>query len=171
MTEAARINEQITTHFGGEHQPEVFKKLASNKALLHATWKQYQRVMSDGEIDLQTKELIGLCVAIAKPNEYVIGLQHRRMRRVGVDASAEHEALAVAGFFEGLDSFAHALHVDSDLRPRRLAAGDMSLIDQEIDVNVPYVVESDDPIVKQVYDEIQTIMRIPFVLKAYSKLS
>lgn len=170
MNRSSPSTEQITTHFGGEQRPEVFIRLASNEELLNAIWKQYQSVMTeDGEVDLQTKELIGLVVAIVKPNEYVIGLQQRRVRRVEIDETAEQEALAVAGLFEGLNAFAHALQVDSDLRPRK--AGDSSLIDKEIDVNVPYVVETDDPIVAQVYDDIRTTLALPFVPNIFKAMA
>lgn len=162
MNRSSPSTEQITTHFGGEQRPEVFIRLASNEELLKAIWKQYQSVMTEGgEVDLQTKELIGLTVAIAKPNEYVIGLQQRRVRRVEIDETAEQEALAVAGLFEGFNSFAHALQLDSDLRPRQAEDGDASLVDKEIDVTVPYVVETDDPIVSQVYDDIRSTLASP----------
>lgn len=171
MNKSSPIINQITTHFGGEHLPEVFKKLLGNEQRLQAIWNQYQAVMAEGEIDLQTKELMGLCVAFAKPNEYVIGLQLRRVRRVGVEEAAEQEALAVASFFEGFDAFAHALRIDSDLRPRVLEAGDMSLIDKEVTVNVPHVVQSDDPIVNQVYGEIRAKMGIPFVPNIFKAMA
>lgn len=171
MNKSSPITEQITTHFGGEHRPEVFAKLDANDGLLTALWKQYQAVMTEGEIDLQTKELMGLSVAITKPNEYVISLQQRRMRRAEIDEAAELEALAVVGFIEGFNSFAHALQVDSDLRPRSMEAGDMSLVDQEIKVNVPYVVETKDPVVSQVYDEIQTELGLSFVPNIFKAMA
>ena len=105
MNDTVQIVDQITQHFGGESLPAIFKKLAVNEDFLAVIWRQYQSVMSESEIDIATKELMGLCVAVAKPNEYVIGLQQRRINRVGVDDKAELEALAVAGFFEGFDSF------------------------------------------------------------------
>ncbi len=171
MNDTVQIVDQITQHFGGESLPAIFKKLAVNEDFLAVIWRQYQSVMSESEIDIATKELMGLCVAVAKPNEYVIGLQQRRINRVGVDDKAELEALAVAGFFEGFDSFAHALHIDSDLRPRKLEAGDKSLIDREIDVNVPYVIQSPDPVVCQVYDEIKASMGISFIPNIFKALS
>ena len=171
MNRSSPITEQITTHFGGEHRPEVFAKLDANESVLNALWKQYQSVMTEGEIDLQTKELIGLSVAITKPNEYVIGLQQRRMRRADIDEAAELEALAVVGLLEGFNSFAHALQIDSDLRPRCMEAGDTSLVDCEIKVNVPYVVETDDPTVSQVYDEIRTKLGLDFVPNVFKAMA
>jgi AhpD family alkylhydroperoxidase len=171
MNPTAPINDQITTHFGGEHWPEVFKRVASNEDVMHAIWNQYRTVMSEGEVDVPTKELIGLCVGVTKPNEYIIGLQMRRVRRVGVDDMAEQEALSVAGFIEGLNAFAHALHIDSDLRPRQLEAGDTSSVDREIDVNIPYVFERDDPIVDQVYEEIQSALNLSFVPNIFKAMA
>ncbi len=171
MNQSAPINDQITSHFGGEHWPEVFRKLVANEEVLNALWGHYQAVMTEAEIDLQTKELMGLCVAIAKPNEYVTGLQQRRIRRVDVSDVGEQEAVAVAGFFEGLNAFTHALRVDSDIRPRNIEAGDTSLIDREINVNVPYIMDSDDPIVREVYDEIRSRMEISFVPNVFKTMA
>lgn len=165
------ITEQITRHFGGEHRPEVFKRLADNEPLLNAVWNSYQTVMTDGEVDLQTKELLGFTVAIAKPSEYVIGLQQRRIRRVGIDDTAEQETLAVAAYFEGLSAFAQALRVDSDIRRRHLEAGDSSRVDQEIEVNVSYVVDSEDAVVAPVYEEIRTSMGISFVPNIFKAMA
>jgi alkylhydroperoxidase family enzyme len=47
----------------------------------------------------------------------------------------------------------------------------MSLIDREIEVNVPYVFESDDATVRRVYDEIKKTMRIPFVPNIFKALA
>jgi alkylhydroperoxidase family enzyme len=109
--------------------------------------------------------------AVAKSNDYVIGLQRGQLRRAGLGPDEELEALAVADFFEGFDAFAHALHVDSDLRPRKLEAGDMSLVDREIDVNVPYVLASEDPVVRDVYGEIKARMGIPFIPNIFKALA
>ncbi len=75
--------------------------------------------MLTGEIDASTKQFMGLAVAVTKANDYMIGLQKRELGRSGFSDREELEALAVADFFDGFDSFAHALHVDSELRPRR----------------------------------------------------
>jgi alkylhydroperoxidase/carboxymuconolactone decarboxylase family protein YurZ len=165
------ISEEIKDHFGVEQPPVLFGRLAANEGCLTTTWRQYQTVMLSGEIDRNTKELMGLCVAVAKSNDYMIALQRQQLRRVGLEEDEELEALAVAGFFEGFDAFAHSLHVDSDIRPRRLEAKDMSLVDREIDVNVPYVVDSDDPTVREVYGEIKSRMRIPFIPNIFKALA
>ncbi len=112
MVDLTQIIDQITRHFGGEHLPAVFKRLTANEEHLAAIWKQYEAVMSEGEIDIVTKELLGMCVGVAKPNEYIIGLQQRRIRRAGVDEEAEMEVLSVAGFFEGFNSYAHVVNID-----------------------------------------------------------
>ncbi len=171
MHDASSILADITLHFGVSESPALFRQLAANASLLAATWRHYQSVMSGGRLDCQDKEIIGLCVAAAKSNEYVTALQRRQVSRGNRAADEELEALAVAAFFEGFDAFAHALHVDSDLRPRRLEAGDLSLIDREIDVNVPYVLDSDDPVVGQVYGEIKAKMGIPFIPNIFKALA
>ena len=171
MPDAIHIVDEIKSYFGAEKMPTLFQRIASHQDYFTTTWRKYQSVMLSGEIDIGTKELMGLAVAVVKANDYTMALQKQQLRRSGLGADEELEALAVADFFEGFDAFAHALHVDSDLRPRRLEAGDMSLIDREIDVNVPYVLASEDPVVRQVYAEIKTRMGIPFVPNIFKALA
>ncbi len=144
---------QVAEHFGAHEQ------------------SKYQAVMALPEIDQPTKQLIGLAIAVTKTCAYVSAFQRQQLASLNVPADQITETLAVAAFFDGLDAFAHALHVDSELRPRRLAAGDMSLIDREIDVNVPYVIESDDPVVQTVYGEIKKTMGIPFVPNIFKAMA
>ncbi len=165
------IFDQIKEHFALPQAPALFDRIAVHEGYFRTTWQKYQTVMLTGEIDASTKQLMGLAIAVTKTNRYMIGLQQRELRRSGLHDQEELEALAVTDFFEGFDSFAHALHIDSDLRPRRLAAGDMSLIDREIDVNVPYVLQSDDATVCAVYDEIRKTMHIPFVPNIFKALA
>ena len=47
----------------------------------------------------------------------------------------------------------------------------MSLIDREVDVNVPYVLESADETVRGVYDEIRSAMGVPFVPNIFKALA
>ena len=47
----------------------------------------------------------------------------------------------------------------------------MSLVDQEIDVNVPYIVNSDDPVVNRVYDEICSKMGLSFVPNIFKAMA
>jgi AhpD family alkylhydroperoxidase len=170
MIDLTQIIDQITKHFGGEHLPDVFKKLTANEELLAAIWRQYEAVMSEGEIDVVTKELLGMCVGVAKPNEYIIGLQQRRIRRAGVDETAEMEVLSVAGFFEGFNSYAHVLHFDTDLRPAKPEAGDVASNAGTAAANSPCV-ESDDPVVNEIFAEIKTKMDISFVPNIFVALA
>jgi alkylhydroperoxidase/carboxymuconolactone decarboxylase family protein YurZ len=171
MTKNPPILTEISDHFESDGPPVLFQRLASLEGVLTTTWQQYRTAMLTGELDRSAKELIGLAVAVAKSNEYVIALQNRQLCRVGLGPEEESEALAVASFFEGFDAFAHSLRVDSDLRPRKLEAGDMSLIDREVDVNVRYVLRSENPTVGKVYDEIKSRMGIPFVPNIFKALA
>lgn len=165
------ILNEIKDHFAAPSVPAVFGRMAEHASYLRTSWQKYKAVMTGGEIDTATKQLMGLAIAVSKSNSYIIALQKREICRSGLSEQAELEALAVADFFEGFDSFAHALHVDSELRPRKLAAGDMSLVDQEIDVNVPYVLDSDNETVRDVYAEIKRMMGIPFIPNIFKAIA
>jgi hypothetical protein len=52
-----------------------------------------------------------------------------------------------------------------------LEVGNLSHIDKEIDVNVPYVVTSDDATVNEVYGEIRARMGIPFIPNIFKALA
>jgi len=171
MPDSSNVNSEMQAAFGGDQPPAVFARLQANEAYLSAVWAQYQAVMGTGELDRTTKELLGLAVAVAKSNGYMIGLQKAQLAKAGLGEAELLEALAVASFFEGFDAFAHALRVDSDLRPRKLEAGDMSAIDREVDVNVPYVIDSDDPVVAEVYSQIRARMGIPFIPNIFKALA
>ncbi len=171
MSDVDPLVVEINRHFGTEKMPALFQRIASHQDYLTTTWHRYRSVMLAGEIDIRTKELMGLSVAVVKGNGYTIAFQERQLRRSGLTDDEELEALSVVEFFEGFDAFALALRVDSDIRPRRLEAGDMSLIDQEIDVNVSYVLASDDSVVCQVFDDIKATMGTPFVPNIFKALA
>ncbi len=160
MNNTPNMIEQMAAYFGDEHRPEVFMRMAENEPLMAAVWGQYQAAMADGEIDVPAKELIGLGVAIAKPNEYVTGLQQLRVRRVGVDLAGEREAFAVAALFEGLGAFARCLCVDRDLHPRGeqdACAGGGTGSSMVLYVDQPAAE------VQQVYDDIMSVMGLSSV--------
>ena len=171
MTDGNAIAGEIADCFGHDSMPALFARIASFEGYFATTWQRYKSVMWSGEIERPTKELMGLAVAIAKSNEYMVALQRGQMRAAGLGPEEELEALAVADFFEGFDGFAQALHIDSDIRPRKIEAGDLSHIDQEVDVNVPYVVTSDDATVNEVYGEIRARMGIPFIPNIFKALA
>lgn len=162
---------EIQLGLGEDQVPAIFESMASVPQYLAASWARYQAVMEHGQLTRKDKELIGLATAVAQANDYMIGFQRERLVKLGVSEAEIIEALAVADFFEGFDSFSHALHVDSDLRPRRLMAGDMSLVDREIDVNVPYVVESENEIVNRVYGDVKVKFGIPFIPNIFKALA
>jgi alkylhydroperoxidase/carboxymuconolactone decarboxylase family protein YurZ len=165
------VRDGICEYFDTSQPPLVFDRLQANEAYLKSIWDKYHRVMTTGEITASAKELMGLGVAIAKSSDYVVAFQQQRLRDTGVGEQEITEAVAVTEFFEGFDAFAQSLRVDSDLRPRQLAAGDMSSIDREDTVNVPYVLESEDETVRKVYDEIRSTMRIPFVPNIFKAMA
>jgi alkylhydroperoxidase/carboxymuconolactone decarboxylase family protein YurZ len=109
-------------HFGAAQVPAIFQYVAPQQGYLAALWGQYCAVLQAAEIDRPTKDLRGFAVAVSKSHPYMIALQQAQLRQLGVGTEEEREALVVSSFFEGFDAFAHALHVDSELRPRRLLA-------------------------------------------------
>ena len=164
-------SQEIIDFFETPTPPAVFAQFGPHGQVGADQWTQYRLVLGLPEIDLQTKELMGLAVAATKASDYMVGFQRWRLAALKVEAAEVSEALAVASFFEGLDAFAHALHVDSEIRPHRLQTGDLSLIDKELDVNVPYVMQSDDALVQGVYDQIRSTMGISFVPNIFKAMA
>lgn len=160
----SQVNSKISEYFGGQ-APAVFSAMGSSPEYLEAQWDKYTTVLDsdDSEVSRRDKELIGLGVAIAKPSPYMIKFQKERAKAAGADDEAIDNAIRVSEFFEGADSYAHLLRIDSDLRPRPLLSGDTSTLGKEDTVNVPLVKESDDPVVNSVWNEIKEAMGIPFI--------
>ncbi len=171
LTGCEAIYADICSQFGTDDVPWFYQAMGAVPDYLSASWARYRVVMTDGDARREDKEFVGLATAIAQGCESIVAFQQDRLGQMGVTAAAVVEALAVTDFFEGFDAFAHTLHVDSDLRPRRLMAGDMALIDKEIDVNVPYILESDDATVNRVYDEIKQNFGIPFIPNIFKALA
>ena len=161
----------IRSQFSTDDVPWFYQAMGAVPDYLAVSWARYGAIMTDGDARRADKEFVGLATAVAQGCEPIISFQRDRLGQMGVSAAAVVEALAVADFFEGFDAFAHSLHVDSDLRPRRLMAGDMALVDKEIDVNIPYIIESDDATVNRVYDEIKEQFGIPFVPNIFKALA
>ena len=159
-----QINEKISKYFGGK-VPEVFAAMGSSPEYLEAQWDKYVTALDsdDSEVSRVDKELIGLGVAIAKPSPYMVKFQKERAKAAGADDEAINNAVRVSEFFDGADSYAHLLRIDSDLRPRPLLSGDTSTLGKEDTINVPLVKKSDDPVVNEVWDEIKAAMGIPFI--------
>jgi AhpD family alkylhydroperoxidase len=114
---------------------------------------------------------MGLCIAVTKPNEYMINFQQRRLRKVEIDENAEEEALLVTGLFEGLDGFAHALQVESDLQPGRVLAGDTTRSGRIRVGNVPYVEITEDPFIREIYQDILAHLEVPAVPKIFEAMA
>lgn len=158
-----QLNEKIRS-FLGTDPPAVFKAMQTSLEYAEAQWAKYETVLGrKGEVSRRDKELIGLGVAIAKPSPYMIKFQKERAKAAGADENTINNTMRVAEFFEGADAFAHLLRVDSDLRPRKLLAGDTSTLGKDDTINVPLVRESKDPVVNAVWDEIKAAMGIPFI--------
>lgn len=169
--DAEAVFAEIRSSLGTDEVPVFYEAMAIFPAYLATSWQRYRTVLADGEVDRDVKELVALATAVAQACDPVIGFQRAQLARQGVPEESVVEALAACDFFEGFDTFAHALHIDSELRPRRMMAGDMSLVDKEIDVNVPYIIQSEDPTVSRVYGEIKETFGIPFIPNIFKALA
>lgn len=165
------VSERSRAFLDTEEVPAVFSVMGGSPEYQSTFWAKYEAILGEGEVRREDKEFIGLGVAIAKPSPYMIAFQKERLKARGASDVAIESGIQVAEFFEGFDAFAHGLRVDSDLRPRPLAAGDTSGIDREDTVNVPFVKESDDPVVNGVYEEIKKTFGIPFVPNIFKALA
>jgi AhpD family alkylhydroperoxidase len=170
-TQIQTTYKEIKTTLRLEKVPALFRSMSVFPAYLNSTWAKYRTIPEGGEVKRKDKEIIGLATAVAHSCDYMVGFQEERLEKMGITPNEIVEALAVADFFEGFDAFAHALHVDSELRPRRMMGGDFTLVDKEIDVNVPYVMESENATVQRIYQDIRTKFGIPFVPNIFKAMA
>ena len=92
MSKAQQILDEIKRELGVEETPAVFRVAARHEAYLRTSWERYRAVMQPGEIDRKTKELMGLAVATAKSNEYMVAFQKQRLASLGVSEDDQLEA-------------------------------------------------------------------------------
>jgi AhpD family alkylhydroperoxidase len=93
-----------------------WRALATDPALLSATWDRLQAVMAPGTLDPLTKELIYIAVSVANGCGYCIHSHTASARARGMTDAQHGELMAVIAMASQTNALATALQVEPDYR-------------------------------------------------------
>ena len=117
-TERVRIiYADIKAAFGLAFVPNLFKAMAHNPGYLEATWYRIKAIMGPGALDRKTKEMVAVAVSAANNCTYCVKAHTAALRKLGAGDAEITELMAVVDLFNGLNSFADGLQVETDLEP------------------------------------------------------
>ncbi len=98
--------------------PTIWRALASNPHHLELCWTRLKEIMRPGKLDLLTKEIIALAVSATNSCRYCINAHTAAVQKLGLDAEAYAEVLAVIGLYNQMNKLADALQVEPDIFPK-----------------------------------------------------
>ncbi len=105
--------------------PNFWRVLATNPDLLESTWSRLKSVMhpeAEGRptrLDPLTREVIALAVSATNGCPYCIQSHSAAVRKLGLDAEALGEVMAVVALFNTTNALAHGYQVEPDVFPPR----------------------------------------------------
>lgn len=101
-----------------DHIPNIWRALAANPDHLELCWNQIKSIMRPGKLDLLTKEIIAVAVSMTNRCKYCTNSHLAAVQRLGLDAEARGELLAVVGLYNQFNALADALQIEPDVLPR-----------------------------------------------------
>ncbi len=115
--EIKTIYADIKKTFSSPVVPNLFKVMAHNPAYLETTWSRVKVILGPGRLDRKTKEVIALAVSATNNCAYCVQAHTAALKRLGYDDAEITEVMAVVDLFNGLNSLANGLGVESELKP------------------------------------------------------
>jgi AhpD family alkylhydroperoxidase len=101
-----------------DHIPNIWRALAANPDHLELCWNQIKSIMRPGKLDLLTKEIIAVAVSMTNRCKYCTNSHLAAVQRLGLDAEARGELLAVVGLYNQFNALADALQIEPDVLPK-----------------------------------------------------
>lgn len=104
--------------------PAFWRVIATNPAQLEGVWTTLKSLMHPeavgrgSKLDPVTREAIALAVSATNGCPYCINSHTAALRKLGLDADALGEILAIAGLFNMTNALANGYQVVPDVRPR-----------------------------------------------------
>src|SRR5438270_6625639 len=97
--------------------PNIWRALASHPEHLELCWTRLKVIMAPGKVDALTKEIVALAVSATNGCDYCINSHTAAVQKLGLDAEAYSEVLAVIGLYNQMNKLADALQIEPDIRP------------------------------------------------------
>ena len=98
--------------------PNIWRALAATPDHLELCWQQNKAIMRDGKLNLLTKEIIAAAVSITNGCDYCINSHLAAVQKLGLDAEATRELLAVVGLYNQFNRLAFGLQIEPDVLPK-----------------------------------------------------
>lgn len=103
--------------------PHFWQVLATNADLLESVWTNLKRFMHpdqvgrESKLDPRTREIIALAVSATNGCSYCVNSHTTALVKLGLDAEALGEVLAIVGLFNMTNSLADGYQVEPDVLP------------------------------------------------------
>jgi AhpD family alkylhydroperoxidase len=97
--------------------PNFWRALATNPDSLEHWWGRVKSIMQPGKIDLLTKEIIAIAVSATNGCAYCINSHTAAAYKLGLDAEALGEVLAVVALYNATNRLAEGYQVEPDVKP------------------------------------------------------
>jgi len=114
--QALAVFEDIRAKRDTDYVNNFWRALASDPALLTATWERLQIVMAPGALDPLVKEMIYLAVSITNNCGYCIHSHTAAAKAKGMSEAQHGELLAVIAMASQTNALATAMQVEVDQR-------------------------------------------------------
>ena len=101
-----------------ERIPNIWRALAANPEHLELCWAQAKAIMRPGKVDMLTKEIVAVAVSVTNGCNYCINSHLAAVQKLGLDADATREVLAVVGLYNQFNKLADALQIEPDVLPK-----------------------------------------------------
>src|SRR3954466_5592400 len=103
--------------------PNLWRGLATNPAHLELVWGRLKAIMHPeaagrtSKLDPLTREVIALAVSATNGCAYCVNSHTAAVRKLGLDAEALGEVMAVVGLFNSTNTLADGYQVEPDILP------------------------------------------------------
>ena len=98
--------------------PNFWRALAANPDHLELCWHQAKAIMRPGKIDMLTKEIVATAVSITNGCDYCINSHQAAAQKLGLDAEAMREVLAVVGLYNHFNKLVFGMQIEPDIFPK-----------------------------------------------------
>jgi AhpD family alkylhydroperoxidase len=130
LVEEAEANDRVAAIFADikatkriDFVPNFWRALATNPQHLDLVWTRLKAIMHpetegrQGRLDPLTREIIALAVSATNGCAYCVNSHTAAVRKLGLDAEALGEVLAVVALFNSTNAIANGYQVEPDVLP------------------------------------------------------
>ncbi|WP_165230442.1 carboxymuconolactone decarboxylase family protein [Aquisphaera insulae] len=120
----AEIFEDIKRTKNIDFVPRFWQVIASNPTQLEVVWTSLKTIMHPEAVgrtprlDAVTREIIAVAVSATNGCNYCVNSHTTALKKLGLDAEAIGEMMAVVGLFNMTNAMANGYQIEPDVRPK-----------------------------------------------------